>query len=155
MADTWYFAYGSNMWIDQKVKRTGAIRQGAERPRIGTLKDWRPAFNKRSSSGAVVANIIESPGDEVMGVVYRWDQQSRDTMRDEFEIGYEEKWLEVTTNLGETLKTLTFVALPSSVCDEGSPSAAYLAKIVDGARQHSLPEEYIQRIEQLAQPSKT
>ena len=29
--DVWYFAYGSNLWIDQKEKRTGAIRSG-ERP---------------------------------------------------------------------------------------------------------------------------
>lgn len=155
MTDTWYFAYGSNMWIDQKVKRTGAIRQGAERPRIGTLKDWRLAFNKRGMRGNVYANIIPCLGAAVMGVVYRWDQQSRDTMREEYEIGYQEKWLEVATNLGETLKTLTFVALSESVCDEGCPSAAYLARIVDGARQHSLPEEYIQRVELLAQPSRT
>ena len=100
--DTWYFAFGSNLWINQKVERTGAIRQGDERPRIATLKGFRLAFNKRGLRGNVYANIVEAPEDEVLGVVYRWSKKSREKMRDEFEIGYAEQVVEVTTDGRET-----------------------------------------------------
>ena len=56
--DVWYFAYGSNLWRDQKQDRTGAIRQGDERPRIARLADHRLAFNKRGARGELFANIM-------------------------------------------------------------------------------------------------
>jgi cation transport regulator ChaC len=148
--DSWYFAYGSNLWIDQKVERTGAIRTGDERPRIARLKDYRLAFNKRGARGQVCANIRHSAGDEVIGVVYRWGLKARQTMGRCYEIGYDEENVEVTTDQGEKLEAVTFVARPENVCDESTPSAGYLEKIITGARQHGLPEEYIRRIEQIA-----
>jgi hypothetical protein len=49
--DVWYFAYGSNLWIEQKELRTSAIRTGGDRPRIARLTDFRFAFNKQGSRG--------------------------------------------------------------------------------------------------------
>ena len=86
--DVWYFAYGSNLWIDQKETRTGAIRSGNDRPRIARLANYRLAFNKRGSQGQVFANIVACPGDQVIGIAYRCKPSTIDTMS-EWEGGYE------------------------------------------------------------------
>jgi cation transport regulator ChaC len=147
--DTWYFVYGSNLLIDQKVRRTGPIRQGYERPKIATLKDYRLAFNKQGGNGNVYANIVPSLGDEVIGVVYRWNDQSRRKMG-VYEKGYEQKFVDVVTKDKPKLSAVTFVAKPECVCDEARPSNDYLCKIITGAAEHGLPSAYIQQIECIA-----
>jgi hypothetical protein len=126
---------------------TGVIGGANDAPRIARLQGWRLAFNKRSSKGRVVANIVRgSSRDEVVGVVYRWSRQARETMRDDWEIGYSEKEVEVVTEAGQRLPAITFVANPEHVVGESAPAEAYLDKIVRGAHQHGLPEEYIERV---------
>ncbi len=147
--DCWYFAYGSNLWIDQKETRTGPIRQGSERPRIARLADYRLAFNKRGSAGVVYANVVDSTGAEVFGVVYRCNPESMRQM-DAKEIGYERRLVDVAADDGKVLKAVTYVAKPESVCCEGRPTKEYRDRILDGARQHGLPEDYIKSIEALA-----
>ena len=60
MTDTFYFAYGSNLRIDRKLERTGAIR----RVRLARLKDYRFAFNK-AGMNEVYANIVPCVGEVV------------------------------------------------------------------------------------------
>ena len=148
--DSWYFAYGSNLWKDQKEDRTGDIRTGNERPRIAVLDDYRLAFNKRGGNGNVYANIMPCSGEEVMGVVYRWDHRSRTTMATEYEIGYEEKMVEVVIDGQAKLTAVTFIATSESVCEEAPPSDDYLWRIVTGAKQHGLPSDYIRRVQCIA-----
>jgi len=147
--DVWYFAYGSNLWIDQKTERTGPIRQGDQRPRIARLSNYRLAFNKRGKGGVVCANVVDSPSAEVLGVIYLCDSQSMDTM-DAWEIGYQRKMVKVTAENGEVFDAVTYVAKPESLGPEGQPSDDYLGTILKGARAHGLPEEYIKSIEELA-----
>ena len=64
--DQWYFAYGSNLDIDQKQARTKGIRQ-AVRCR---LRGYRLACNKRGRNGDVYANIVPDAAAEVWGVIY-------------------------------------------------------------------------------------
>jgi cation transport regulator ChaC len=146
--DFWYFAYGSNLRIDQKEARTGPIRQGHQRPRIARLPDYRLAFNKRGNGGVVYANVVASPGAEVFGVVYRCNPESMRKM-DAKEIGYERKTVKVTADNGEALEAVTYVAKPEYVCPGGAPPKEYLARILKGAREHGLPEGYIKSIEAL------
>lgn len=51
--DQWYFAYGSNLFVDQKEERTGRSRQAIR----SRLSSYRFAFNKRGGGGQVYANI--------------------------------------------------------------------------------------------------
>ncbi len=69
-------------------------------------------------------------------------------MREQFEIGYREHKVKVTTTLGEALNAVTFVA--ENPCDEGQPTPKYLDRIVTGAREHGLPEEYIEKVQAIA-----
>jgi hypothetical protein len=62
---------------------------------------------------------------------------------------YEHLTVEVTTREDETLTALTYVAGLGYLVDGLAPSRDYRRRIVDGARHHGLPEEYVRRIEGL------
>jgi cation transport regulator ChaC len=147
--DRWYFAYGSNLLVEQKIDRTGPIRQ-AIRCR---LTGFRFVFNKRGDDGQIFANIVPDEAAEVWGVAYLCNPQAIEKMdrREGVARGdYEHKQVTVTTDGGKSLNALTYVAGADFICEPGSPQAGYLSKIINGARQHQLPEDYIARIERLA-----
>ncbi|KAK3934716.1 hypothetical protein QBC46DRAFT_399143 [Diplogelasinospora grovesii] len=59
--DSLYFAYGSNLWIDQMAKRCpGSSFKGK-----GTLEGYRWQINERG-----VANVVKAPGHSVEGLVF-------------------------------------------------------------------------------------
>ncbi|MBN2205666.1 MAG: gamma-glutamylcyclotransferase [Thermoleophilia bacterium] len=149
MSDTWYFAYGSNLSVDQKMFRTGAIRR-AVRCR---LPGYRFAFNKRMAAGeGMYANVVRDDAATVWGVAYLCDDDAVAEL-DRFEGvswgHYRREQVEVVTDDGEVLEALTYVAGQRYVGDEGWPLPHYLRMILDGARDHGLPEEYIEHIEEL------
>ncbi len=73
MTDTWYSAYGSNLPVDQKELRTGAIRR-AVRCR---LPGYRFAFNKRMGSGdGMYANVARDDAAAVWGVAFPCDDKA-------------------------------------------------------------------------------
>lgn len=141
----WYFAYGSNLWTDQMARRTGPIPTDEDRPRRATLPHYGLIFNMRGEDGQVFANI-HSPGKGVHGVVYRCSPEVL-TRLDGYERGYERRRVFVTAEEGERLEAFTYIAEPPNVAYGRRPAAEYLRRIVTGARQHGLPESYIQEIE--------
>lgn len=147
--DVWYFAYGSNLWIDQKERRTSAIRTGVDRPRIARLANYRFAFNKRGGKGRVYANIMACPGEEVIGVVYRCKPSTLETMS-EYEGGYERMAVTVVIEDGSSVEAITYVAMEKNVGGDARPSDEYLTRIITGAAQHGLPQDYLDKITLLA-----
>jgi gamma-glutamylcyclotransferase (GGCT)/AIG2-like uncharacterized protein YtfP len=147
--DTWYFAYGSNLSVDQKELRTGRIRR-AVRCR---LPGYRFAFNKKGSNGQVYANIVVDDSQEVWGVIYLCNRAAIDEM-DRYEGvdggHYERKVIQVINDAGEKVNAITYSAGARFVCEDGRPSSQYLQRIVSGAKHHGLPEDYICGIEELA-----
>jgi cation transport regulator ChaC len=146
--DHWYFAYGSNLLSEQMIARTGPIRNGDERPRIARLPNYRLVFNMRGEDGQIYANIV-TPGDGGLGVIYRCGPEALDKL-DGFEQGYERQDVTVIDDRGVELRAVVYIARPERVTAEGRPSAAYLQKIVTGACQHGLPEEYLRTLEATA-----
>lgn len=149
MNDIWYFAYGSNMYRPQKEGRTSRIREGPDSPRIARLSGYRLAFNKRGGKGQLYANIIPIPGGEVIGVVYRCGPSTLDIMA-EFEGGYDRKPVTVALDDGLQVEAITFIARKENTLDEARPSDEYLDKIINGAVEHGLPRDYIEKIRRLA-----
>jgi gamma-glutamylcyclotransferase len=141
----WYFAYGSNLWIDQVVERTGSIHQGDDRPQIALLADYRLVFNMQDELGEVFANIMPG-GDGVVGVVYRLTHEALERM-DLYEQGYLRRRVHVSIQNGDLIEAITYVAEPANLAHGGKPSVEYLRRIVRGARHHGLPEEYIRNLE--------
>ena len=147
--DRWYFAYGSNLDIDQKSDRTGKIRCAIR----ACLHGFRFAFNKQGSNGNIYANIMPDQDGVVWGVAYLCCPEAINTM-DEYEgvLGghYEHETVTINKNDGIELAALTYVAGPEHICSHGRPKNAYLQKILNGARYHGLPTEYIDAIERAA-----
>src|ERR1700682_4344400 len=130
----WYFAYGSNLWIDQMAARTGPIGHGEDRPRVARLLDHRLVFNMQGEDDQVYANV-ESPGLGVIGVIYRCTPAALDKL-DSYERGYERRRVLVMDEGGVTLGAVAYVARADRVASGGKPSAVYLERVVRGARQH-------------------
>src|SRR6185436_11282738 len=100
----WYFAYGSNLSIEQLAARIEPHRTGDERPRIARLPNHRLAFNMFGDDGQIYANIVQ-PGDGVLGVVYRCGADALDKL-DVHEFGYDRQTIVVIDNRGVELEAV-------------------------------------------------
>jgi gamma-glutamylcyclotransferase len=144
METSWYFAYGSNLSIHQMMMRIGTSSHVERGSKIARLANHRLIFQKIGTAEPPFANII-SPGTGVLGVIYRCSSADLETL-DRYESGYERKSVIVTDPDGEELAAIAYVIRPALAGNTGKPLAAYLERIVSGAKQHGLPEEYVNNI---------
>ena len=147
----WYFAYGSNLCVEQMLRRTGPIGEGKDSPCVARLPGYRLVFNMQGDDGLVYANIIQ-PGDGVIGVLYRCSAAALASL-DAYEEGYGRRPVLVTLEGGATREAMAYVARPECTANGGVPSPEYLGIIIRGARRHGLPEAYIRSIEAQARSS--
>ncbi len=138
----WYFAYGSNLCIEQMSLRTGPMDE--QTGRIARLPGHRLLFNMRGDDGQVYANLAPGSGG-VIGVVYFCGEAALAKL-DVYEEGYDRRRVVVTLENGETMEAMAYVARPEHTTADGAPSAEYLEIILRGARRHGLPEAYIASI---------
>jgi cation transport regulator ChaC len=151
--DRWYFAYGSNLFVDQKEDRTGHIRQVIR----CRLPGYRFAFNQRGKKGEVHANIVPEAGAEVWGVIYLCNPAAFRDMDDYEGVAsgdYRRLPVHVIKDSGEEVDAIAYIAGDRFVSEPGKPSGEYLERIISGARHHELPEEYIERVEALGKGRK-
>lgn len=139
-----YFAYGSNLLASQMRKRTDAARW----PRLAFLPDYRLAFEMEGGDGCVYANV-RTPGDGVYGVVYRCTAEELAAL-DRYETGYDRRSITVRDADGKELPAEIYLAKPDRVTAERAPSAEYWRRILTGAREQGLPEDYILQLQSLA-----
>jgi hypothetical protein len=136
---TLYFAYGSNMDIDQLTRRVGEIRIIG----VGSAAGFQLRFNKRSIDGSGKANLVAANG-VVEGVLFEMSA-AQFARLDDSEKGYHRKGVNVATE-GGILEAVTYFANSDRVADGLRPTEAYLALIVAGAERFGLTEAYRQRI---------
>lgn len=144
----WYFAYGSNMWADQMASRTGPVADGPDRPRRAFLPEYQLTFDVPGDDDQAFANV-RRPGPGVHGVLYFCTPEAL-TRLDVFEFGYERRRTTVVLEDGARLDAFIYLAGPAGLVQGRTPTAAYLLRILTGARQHGLPEDYVRGIEALA-----
>jgi len=115
---------------------------------IGKLDGYRLRFNKKSGvdqSGK--ANIVPHMGETVWGVVFELSKEEIERLAD-FEQGYGQKTVEVNCpGHKEQLSVQTFIADANGA--DMLPTSAYLHIIMEGAREHGLPDEYCERLANL------
>lgn len=149
MTDIWYFAYGSNLSLDRKVERTGAVRRVLR----CRLPQHRLVFNKRPQRGeGACASIVRDPSSTVWGAAYLCDEQTVETLdRYEGVAGghYRRETVAVVTDDDQRLEALTYVAGEDHLCDGDLPRPEYLRLVIEGAKQHHLPEDYVRQVEAL------
>jgi len=141
-----YFAYGSNMNLDQMRER----KVSYQNPRKAFLMNYKLGFTKTSEryNNIGVADIIESKGNFVEGVLYEVTEEGMANL-DKFE-GIEQnvyKRVKVVVQLesGEELETITY-----KIINEDKPfippAKEYMDKIIKGAETHRLSKNYIQKL---------
>jgi gamma-glutamylcyclotransferase len=144
----WYFAYGSNM---QRATFVGRRGMRPDLSRWGRLHGYRLTFDLAIGSGERgVANIAAAPLATVCGVLHRITHA-------EFEIldrtegvnhgVYERACVEVLAADGAAVEAVAYI---SSLGVAGrKPSPRYLGLLLDGAREHDLPGDYVNQLQSL------
>jgi hypothetical protein len=147
-----YFAYGSNL-MSERMRERGAEILSA-RPAV--LRDHRLAFDKAGRDGSGRANVVRVLGGQVYGVLYEVTQAGLETLRI-FESGYDlvDVLVECARPDGgvEVLAAKTFMARADRRTD-APPSRGYLATVLEGIREHRLPEPARDEVERALEPKK-
>ncbi|MDP4127455.1 MAG: gamma-glutamylcyclotransferase family protein, partial [Bacillota bacterium] len=139
-----YFAYGSNLDIDQMYSRCPNSHFLA-RARLNDYKLSFPRFG--SSRGGGVAGLESAEGNSVWGALYFVSDQDFSKLdthegapscykRDEVGV--------IIVNLGES-RAITYQAIPQIGVHR--PTKAYLGQIIQGARSLEINEAYCQTLE--------
>jgi len=138
-----YFGYASNLKTSIVEERIGSKIQNHI---SGRLQDYGFRFNRKNQDGTARANVIFSESEDVFGVVYQVDQKFKDKLL-QTEPGYQLVILPIETING-IVEALTFIS--ESEDEDIYPSKEYLDTILQGAKEHRLPEEYTDFIKSLA-----
>jgi gamma-glutamylcyclotransferase len=136
-----YFAYGSNLSPARMRKRVASAEaQGPAR-----LCGFRLCLDKRGSDGSGKANLREDATRCVWGALYRLDASEWSRL-DRFEPGYERIRVGVLWR-GTTCVAQTY--LSHHLTPDPVPFTRYKRLLVEGARAHGLPPEWIAELEAL------
>jgi cation transport regulator ChaC len=143
-ATAWYFAYASNMNRAQMRSRAGQLLED----RLARLENYELVFNKKARGGGAHANIRPAPGKAVEGVLYKINEAAF-RMLDRAEGApehYRRIEVEVRDASGQPFAAQVYIA---SKVEKGSlrPAAHYLKTILDGAAEHNLSADYIEKIQ--------
>ena len=142
------FAYGSNLasrYVRQECPSAVTVMRAV-------LPNYRIEFRRYSTNlKGGISTIMEAPGDLVHGIVYRIERAEMDALdelenvgeglyrREEFLVlGDDDAWHKAD------LYRVARPAGPFAVAPE------YLAYMLEGAREHDLPSDYVTRLEALA-----
>lgn len=146
-----YFAYGSNM-------HTGRLRarvRSANALRSARLTNHSLRFHKRSykdGSGKGDAYFTGNPDDIVWGVIFELDDEDKPALdrHEGLGFGYNEQEVTVTDIEGNQQRLVMYVAAETYINPNLQPYTWYKNFVVEGARQHALPADYINHIEAIS-----
>jgi len=137
----WYFAYGSNMspavFLGRRAMRPIATR-------LARLDGYRLCFDiPIGTSNRGVANVERCDGAHVWGVAYQLDAAEFDRL-DRTEGVHRGLYARLAVEFvadGDRIAAFTYRSPFRS--DARKPSARYLGLLLEGARHHGLPAEYV------------
>lgn len=133
-----YFAYGSNMDVDQMRLRC----PGAKILGFAVLEKYRFLINSRG-----VATVIPDDPSLVRGVLWNITEKHEAAL-DRYEgIGegwYSKETVEIRTPRGDLKRTMVYIGIDR---EPGAPRKGYLEKIIGAASLHVFPPEYLKELE--------
>jgi len=150
------FAYGSNMDPSQLNNKKIKMRN----PRVAKLEGYQFAFTKKSNWDSKLsqasringkANISENNDSMVWGILLDLTESEVEKMDYSEGTGsghYFRKPVDVITDSG-IVKAITYVAHDDKLIPNTTPLEWYLNHVLDGAKYHNLPEDYIESIQAL------
>jgi cation transport regulator ChaC len=142
----WYFAYGSNMnpaiFCERRQMRPLATRRG-------WLDDYRLCFNIPIGPGERgMANLEAQAGARTHGVLYLLTPEEFDRLDRTEGVHkgfYRRIPVRVIADASESLAAFTYQS--SQTIEGRKPSPRYIGLLLDGARRHGLPDEYVRLLE--------
>jgi gamma-glutamylcyclotransferase len=137
-----YFAYGSNMLTERLRNRVGAVKVYGQ----ARLDGWRIALSKRARDGSGKANIEPSSAHSVWGALYKLTALQLMKL-DRKEKGYTRRTFEVLPQAGPKVSADTYIAETSTAGLR--PTDKYRGLILNGAREHGLPSDYLAQLERV------
>lgn len=129
-----YFAYGSNMSTKRLCERIPDARSIG----IAVLKDYEFMCNKKSKDGSSKGNIAPLKDAFTWGVIFELPDTAI-TILDKAEGGYTRNTVTVLVG-GKEMECETYI---SQEITTEQPYDWYLNYIIEGAREHGLPEDYV------------
>ncbi len=137
---TLYFAYGSNLASRRLLRRVpGARARGRAR-----LAGFRVVADKPGRDGSAKLNIVPDPAASVWGAL--WELSVADLARlDRHEGGYERALVRVDADAG----ALDATSYASPLRGASGLERGYKALVLEGAREHGLPPEWVAFLESL------
>jgi len=144
-----YFAYGSNMHPLRLHKRVAS----SEIIECVSLPAYQLHFHKVSRDGSAKCNLLYSgdPTDVVHGVVYRMRADER-ALLDQAEglgRGYELSHFSID-GAEHSHRVFCYLADPRYIDDQLKPYDWYKQLVLSAARYHGFPQDYVQRLAQVA-----
>lgn len=142
MSEKYYFAYGSNMNLEQMEYRCPDAKV------IGrvTLKDYRLAF-RGNGQGNGVASILPEKGREVEGLLWKITpgcERSLD-LYEGYPRLYGKQEITVCTTDNREVQAAVYIMNEPYQNQPALPSRLYLAGILDGCRQNHLTQKEVYR----------
>ncbi|KAI0001050.1 hypothetical protein BJV77DRAFT_1057886 [Russula vinacea] len=136
-AQTLYFGYGSNVWMDQMNRRCPESRYIA----TAVLHDWCWIIDQRG-----YANVISSPGDHVLGFIYELNPTDEASLDEYEEVPriYKKRTYQSTTK--KTINALVYIDFVNT--SPGVPKAEYIHRInlaVQDALKRGFSQSYIDK----------
>ncbi len=145
-----YFAYGSNMLtrrLRAEDRCPNAVLVGA-----ASLIGYELRFHKRSTDGSGKCNAFKTgrAEDAVYGALFNINSASKSQLAKAEGLGkgYQENGVEVHTPAGAQT-AITYLADPDAIDESVVPFDWYLDLVLAGAREHSLPPEYIRKLQRV------
>lgn len=130
-----YFAYGSNLWLEQMSNRCPKHTVIGK----GVLKGYRWIISERG-----YANVVKSEPDEVHGVVYEITESDEESLdkKEGVDRGLYRKEIMATEVDGKSINCLVYV---DPVEQAGKPQQEYIERINKGIVDSRLSSEYVER----------
>ncbi len=134
-----YFAYGSNLDIEQMRQRCPSSRPHVR----GVLENHRIDFTHRSRRwGGGAADVVAQAEESVWGALYSLERSELELL-DRFEGGYERLEIQVHAEKSGPVHALTY-----TVRIKGSflPTREYLEKLLRWGEHWDFPEAYLSHL---------
>lgn len=139
------FAYGSNM-CSGRFREYGLEPIG--RGQLASLDGYLLSFNKLSKKDrSGKANVLPCAGHRVLGVLYEIHGADLALLDKGEGAGYERSKVAVRTADDKPVEAWIYVATTPITTRQLRPYTWYKRFLVEGAREHLLPFEYIEELE--------
>jgi gamma-glutamylcyclotransferase (GGCT)/AIG2-like uncharacterized protein YtfP len=138
----YYFAYGSNMDLDQMKERCGNEFKFVAVVYLEGFKFVYDGYSEKRKGS--VANIVECSGEKVWGVLYEITENAEKKLDENegYPFTYQKRYVTVKDKEGKEYKAFVYLRKPQEI---GKPSKDYMNQIIKAAYAHKLPSSYIEK----------